>query len=618
MDCPACHAENDDSAEVCFNCRAVVSAVTRGTVIGSRYEVLTCLGRGGMGVVYKATDRVLEETVAIKLLRSDVAREADLARRFRSEIKLARRVTHRNVCRIHEYGEDGPLRFISMEYVEGTDLKKVVRETGPLAPDVAFEAVIQAARGLEAIHEVGIIHRDLKTTNIMRDGRGVVRLMDFGIAKQTGADATGATATGQIMGTPEYMSPEQARGLKADLRSDVYSLGVVIYELFTGGVPFKGDTPVATLFMQVQEAPPLEGPAGERLPRELLPVLRRALAKDPDDRYPSARELCEALLQARVAWESADVTVVPGATVGASGPRAVEAVPLGTPPPTRAPGGPGASPDAPTEIATAVLETRVRPRPAVRPPRAAPASRRPERTRSRVASIIAGAAAVVLVAASWASWMRSREASAPPLPLASESAVPPAAVPMTTVTTADTGPPVPERGPVESRSTRETGAGSRLSTPTTASGAPAARTPILRVSAPPPPVVPRPAATPAPSAGPAERAPAVAASVPSIPPATVAASSTPGPAPAAPAATPVPVEERGFVQIMVVPFAEATIDGVAVGRVSSSKLPLKVGSHTVVLSHPEYQPLQRRVTVVPGETVRLIVDLSEEAIRKKK
>jgi serine/threonine-protein kinase len=272
-------------------------AVGPGTLIAGRYEILEILGKGGMGMVYKAHDRVLDDTVAIKLLRPDVASEPEMARRFRSEIKLARKVRHRNVCGIHEYGEDGGLRYIAMEYIEGVDLRHALTRTGAPLPAEAFEIAIQLAQGLHAIHEAGIIHRDLKTPNIMRDARGHVRLMDFGIAKQAGETPGAAvTALGMIVGTPEYLSPEQARGEKVDFRSDVYALGVVIFEIFTGQVPFPAETPIATIFKHLQDPPPIEEAA---LPAPLKKVLHKALAKSPAGRYATAAELVEALMGAR-------------------------------------------------------------------------------------------------------------------------------------------------------------------------------------------------------------------------------------------------------------------------------------------------------------------------------
>jgi serine/threonine-protein kinase len=259
-------------------------------VLAGRYEVLAVLGRGGMGTVYSARDRVIDETVALKVLRPEIADSPEFNQRFLNEVRLARRVTHPIVCRIHEYGEDGGLRFLVMELVKGQDLRRLLA-TGPLTPERALEIAIQAADGLQAIHTAGIIHRDLKTANLMVDGAGGIKLMDFGIAKPVeGGDK--AAPSGYIVGTPEYMSPEQGRGRSVDARSDIYSLGVVVYELFTGRVPFHADTPIATLMMHVEAPPPLDDPA---LPPAVVVVLRRALAKDPGDRYPSAEAMADAL-----------------------------------------------------------------------------------------------------------------------------------------------------------------------------------------------------------------------------------------------------------------------------------------------------------------------------------
>jgi hypothetical protein len=301
MICPACRSQNDAAVEVCFHCGKALAALTRGSLLGGRYEIVDVLGRGGMGIVYKAWDRVLDETLAVKVLRRDLTAAPELARRFLSEIKLARRVSHPNVCRIHEYGREGELNYITMAFVEGADLRQALtRHPEGLPVAEAYDAAIQVARGLHAIHDVGIVHRDLKTPNIMRDSQGVVRLMDFGIAKEFGESGSqSVTATGAVMGTPEYMSPEQCRGETLDARSDVYSLGVVTFELFTGQVPFHGDSLMATLFKHIQEPPPFEGTLGQRLPPPLVPVLQRALAKTRDERFPSAGEMATALERAR-------------------------------------------------------------------------------------------------------------------------------------------------------------------------------------------------------------------------------------------------------------------------------------------------------------------------------
>jgi serine/threonine protein kinase len=298
MNCPACRADNDKAARACFACGALLepalASLGEGAVFASRYEILGPLGRGGMGMVYKAFDRELGETVAIKVLRPDVARESGrVEQRFRSEIRLARRVRHRNVCSVYGDGEDRGLLYICMELVEGENLAQAAREAGGLPEEAAWSATLQVADGLSAIHEVGVVHRDLKTANLMRDQKGVVRVMDFGIAKQHGsAGGVTLTATGSLMGTPEYMSPEQLRGDDVDFRSDLYSLGVVVYELFTGTLPFHGDTPVATIVRQLHDLPFLDLPA---LSGPLRPVLARALAKDPADRYPGADDMRRAL-----------------------------------------------------------------------------------------------------------------------------------------------------------------------------------------------------------------------------------------------------------------------------------------------------------------------------------
>jgi eukaryotic-like serine/threonine-protein kinase len=260
-----------------------------------------------MGMVYRAFDRELGETVAIKILRPDVARESwRNERRFRSEIRLARRVRHRNVCPVYGDGEDRGLRYICMELVEGENLAQAARDGRGLPREEAWSAALQVADGLAAIHEAGVVHRDLKTANLMRDRAGAVRVMDFGIAKQHRGTTGGVTltdVTGSLMGTPEYMSPEQLRGEAVDFRSDLYSLGVVLHELFTGAVPFRGETPVATIVRQLHDPPDLGSPA---LPGPLRAVLARALAKRADDRYQTAEEMGRALRSAAAAEAGAD------------------------------------------------------------------------------------------------------------------------------------------------------------------------------------------------------------------------------------------------------------------------------------------------------------------------
>src|SRR4029453_17518075 len=190
-----------------------------GAILANRYEILEYVGKGGMGVVYKAHDRTLDDTVAIKILRQQPFDDPSMPQRFLAEIKLARRVTHRNVCRIHDYGEADSVRFISMQFVEGIELGQLVRRRGCLGADEGYDIALQLVDGLEAIHDQAIVHRDLKTSNVMIDRRGIALVMDFGIAKLWEGEAGMAlTASGQIIGTPQYMSPEQAQGTPLDQR----------------------------------------------------------------------------------------------------------------------------------------------------------------------------------------------------------------------------------------------------------------------------------------------------------------------------------------------------------------------------------------------------------------
>jgi serine/threonine-protein kinase len=415
MQCPQCGSEVEAAAESCFNCGHVLRApqvtLKRGSIVAARYEILAPLGKGGMGMVYKASDHKLEETVAIKVLRPEIAADPDMERRFRSEIRLARRVRHRNVCGIHEYGEDGSLRYIAMEFIEGVDLRKVLSEEGALPLEQAFEYSIRTAEGLQAIHEAGIIHRDLKTANLMVDARGVLRLMDFGIAKQHGSDATGSTATGLIVGTPEYMSPEQARGEKVDFRSDIYALGVVAFEIFTGRVPFRGETPIATIFKHLQEPPPLEGPEAAALPQPVVPVLRKALAKDAVARYSTAAELAAAFAEAR------DVAGVAPLAPGPVTPRPSPTVALDSfaDGPTLLPEATSSPSKAPTRASLADPPTRALP-----PSEPTPTARELASRSGRSVPAL-GSAAIVALALVGGVWLWSQREGTPPSPQPSAS-----------------------------------------------------------------------------------------------------------------------------------------------------------------------------------------------------
>jgi serine/threonine protein kinase/tetratricopeptide (TPR) repeat protein len=269
------------------------AALAPGSVIGERYEILQLLGEGGMGAVYKAHDRELGRDVALKLIRPELARNPETLARFKQELLLARQVTHRNVIRIFDIGQASGFKFITMEYLEGRDLRAVLREKEKLAPEEAVKIILQICRALEVAHGEGVIHRDLKPQNIMLDANGRAYVMDFGIARS--AYLPGMTQTGALVGTPEYMSPEQARGEKLNERSDLFSLGVILYELLTGQSPYHSDTPLATLWRRIQEkAKPLIE-VDPTIPEPLSDIVAKALEIDPNDRFQSATEFAHHL-----------------------------------------------------------------------------------------------------------------------------------------------------------------------------------------------------------------------------------------------------------------------------------------------------------------------------------
>jgi serine/threonine protein kinase/tetratricopeptide (TPR) repeat protein len=260
-----------------------------GSLLGARYEILQMLGQGGMGAVYKARDRELDRLVAIKVIRPDLAGDPDILKRFKQELILARQVTHKNVVRIFDLGEAEGFKFITMEYVEGRDLKSILAERAKLPPEEAVGIMEQVCRALDAAHTEGVVHRDLKPQNIMLDNEGKVLVMDFGIARSV--ESSGLTQTGALVGTPEYMSPEQAKGEDVDVRSDLFTLGIIFYQLLTGKVPFKANTTVATLLKRTQEraVPPVkEDPS---VPLFLSDVVDKCLEIDTKHRYQKASEI---------------------------------------------------------------------------------------------------------------------------------------------------------------------------------------------------------------------------------------------------------------------------------------------------------------------------------------
>jgi len=273
--------------------------INRGEVFAGRYDILSTLGKGGMGVVYRARDRKLDEEVALKVLRPELLKDdPTLLDRFKQEIKLARRITHRNVLRTHDFEEAEGTPYISMEYLEGVTLKDLIVGKGALPLGVGLRIAKQMCQGLEAAHQQGVVHRDIKPQNMLiLPETGELKIMDFGIARVsevkpgTSPGASGLTTAGVVMGTPDYIPPEQAQGATADYRSDVYSLGVVLYEVFTGRLPFRADSIMNVVLAHIRTPPPPPRTINDRIPPELEAVILRAMEKDPADRYQTVGEM---------------------------------------------------------------------------------------------------------------------------------------------------------------------------------------------------------------------------------------------------------------------------------------------------------------------------------------
>ncbi len=260
-----------------------------GDLLGGRYEILSLLGEGGMGAVYKAADREVERVVALKLIRPELASNPAILARFKQELLTAHQVTHKNVIRIYDLAEADGVKFITMEFVEGSDLRQLLKEHGKFSPDEAVDMIRHVCMALDAAHSVGIIHRDLKPQNIMRDKSGRILVMDFGLARSVQSE--GMTQTGALMGTIEYMSPEQAMGKTLDQRSDLFAVGLIFYELLSGKMPFRAETAMASLLMRNQERAVPLSEIDATVPAGLSDIVSRCLERDLERRYPNAAEI---------------------------------------------------------------------------------------------------------------------------------------------------------------------------------------------------------------------------------------------------------------------------------------------------------------------------------------
>jgi serine/threonine protein kinase len=254
-----------------------------------RYEVIQEIGRGAMGIVYKAIDRDTSATVALKALKSDLLKDEHILQRFKNEVILARKITHKNVCRIYDFTRYSGGPCISMEYVEGETLRSLLNRIGVFSLKSAMEIARQICGGLREAHAQGVVHRDLKPENLMMDRNGGIKIMDFGVARAF--EGSAATTMGVFAGTPAYMAPEQVECKEVDQRADIYAFGLILYEIITGREVFRGDTPLAVAYKQVHEIPPAPRSVDPAIPENVQNLIIRCLEKDPGRRFQTVAEI---------------------------------------------------------------------------------------------------------------------------------------------------------------------------------------------------------------------------------------------------------------------------------------------------------------------------------------
>jgi tetratricopeptide (TPR) repeat protein/TolB-like protein len=305
--CPQCQAENPSDSKYCKECATALShsagisgfptktietpreELTTGTLFASRYQIVEELGGGGMGKVSRTLDTKVGEEIALKVIKPEIAADRTTVERFKNELKLARKIVHKSVGRVYDLNEDKGTFYITLEYVRGEDLKAFIRSSGQMAVGTSLRVARQVAEGLAEAHKLGVVHRDLKPSNIMIDRDGNARIMDFGIARLVGAK--GITGGNVMIGTPEYMSPEQVEGKEADPGTDLYSLGIILFEMLTGRLPFEGETPLSVAVKQKSEPPPDPRKLNPQIPEDLDRIILKCLEKSRETRYRSAEEI---------------------------------------------------------------------------------------------------------------------------------------------------------------------------------------------------------------------------------------------------------------------------------------------------------------------------------------
>jgi serine/threonine protein kinase/predicted Zn-dependent protease len=310
MKCPKCQQDNPAHTSYCGNCGTSLSSpdkipyaktltletpvleLERGAIFADRYEIIEELGKGGMGRVYRVMDKKINEEVALKLIKPEIA-DSRTIERFGNELKMARKISHKNVCRMYHLSEDSGTHYITMEYVPGETLKGMIRMTKQLSLGTAVGITKQICEGLAEAHRLGVVHRDLKPQNIMIDKQGNARIMDFGIARSL--ESEGTTRPGVLIGTPEYMSPEQTEFRDVDQRSDIYSLGIIMYEMLTGRIPFEGETPISVAMKHKSEKPLDPAKFNPQLSLDVSRIILTCLEKQREKRYQSADKLLAAL-----------------------------------------------------------------------------------------------------------------------------------------------------------------------------------------------------------------------------------------------------------------------------------------------------------------------------------